>query len=99
MVGLGIHLHFVLKRFWSWHAKCYGTVGSRLLERQHQADRSLLRHPKRPNHWKILGKQGPSVRFAYRLAAVLPHASVKPARTTGSVRVAAQNRGFLESAG
>jgi len=28
MVGLGIHLHFVLKQFWSRHAKCYGTVGS-----------------------------------------------------------------------
>src|SRR4029079_12552069 len=99
MVGLGIHLHFVLKRFWSRHAKCYGTVGSRLLERRHQADRSLLRHPKRPNHWKISGKQGPSVRSANRLAVVLPHAGVRTARTKGSVSVAAQNKGTLESAG
>jgi hypothetical protein len=72
MVGLGIHLHFVLKRFWSRHAKCYGTVGSRLLERQDQADRSLLRHPKRPNHWKILRKQGPEMRYDYRAVVVLP---------------------------
>jgi hypothetical protein len=72
MVGLGIHLHFVLKRFWSRHAKCYGTVGSRLLERQDQADRSLLGHPKRPNHWKILRKQGPGMRYDYRAVVVLP---------------------------
>src|SRR4029453_17739752 len=99
MMGLGIHLHFVLKRFWSRHAKCYGTMGLPIIGTTTPRGPFPAAAPKRPNPWKISGKQGAGVRFAYRSAVVLPHAGVRTGRTEGSVGVAAQNKGTLESAG